>query len=86
MRRALEHIARILKPRGQAVFVVGNSKWNGRRIRATTLLGEIAKDQFEVADTFSYTTRNRYMSYERHNGANVNREYALVLKKRTKRG
>ena len=82
MQRALEHIARILKPRGKAVFVVGNSKWNGRRIRATKLLGEIAKDHFEIAETLSYTSRNRYMSYERHNGANVNREYALVLKKK----
>jgi DNA modification methylase len=85
MQRALEHIARILKPRGKAVFVVGNSKWNGRRIRATKLLGEIAKPHFEIAETFSYTTRNRYMSYERHNGANVNREYALVLKKKSQK-
>lgn len=82
MARALDHIARVLKPRGKAVFVVGNSKWNGRKIRATKLLGEIAKNRFDIVETFSYTTRNRYMSYERHNGANVNREYALVLRKK----
>ena len=84
MHRSLEHIARVLKPGGLAVFVVGNSKWNGRRLRATKLLGEIAQDHFDVCDTLTYRTRNRYMSYERHNGANVNREYALVLKKKRK--
>ncbi len=82
MQRALEHIARVLKRNGRAVFVVGNSKWNGRRVRATRLLTDLARDHFEVLETLTYVTRNRYMSYERHNGANVNREYALVLKKK----
>lgn len=82
MRRSLTHIAKVLKPNGRAVFVVGNSKWNGRRVRATKLLQEIARQEFDVCDTLTYTTRNRYMSYQRHNGANVNREYALVLKKK----
>jgi SAM-dependent methyltransferase len=82
MQRALEHIARILKRNGRAVFVVGNSKWSGRRVRATKLLSEMARDRFNVLATLTYTTRNRYMSYERHNDANVNREYALVLKKK----
>ncbi len=85
MSRVLEQIARALKPGGRAVFVVGNSKWNGRRVRATRLLTELALPYFEVASVFSYTTRNRYMSYERHNGANVNREFVLVLKKLPKR-
>lgn len=86
MRRSLSHIAKVLKPNGRAVFVVGNSKWNGRRVRATKLLTEIARDEFDVCETLSYPARNRYMSYERHNGANVNREYALVLtKKRNKK-
>lgn len=82
MRRSLEHIARVLKANGQAVFVVGNSKWNGRRVRATKVLKEIAQEHFDVSETLTYMARNRYMSYERHNGADVNREYALVLKKK----
>jgi tRNA G10 N-methylase Trm11 len=82
MQRMLEHISRVLKRNGRAVFVVGNSKWNGRRVHATRLITELAKDHFEVLETLTYVTRNRYMSYERRNGANVNREYALVLKKK----
>ena len=82
MERALEQIAGALKPKGQAVFVVGNSKWNGRRVRATKLLIELARPHFDVRECLSYTSRNRYMSYERHNGADVNREYVVVLQKR----
>jgi DNA modification methylase len=84
MQRSLQHIARVLKPKGAAVLVVGNSKWNGRRIRATKLLSEIAQDYFEVTDILTYPVYNRYMSYERRNGANVNREYVLVLKQKPK--
>lgn len=83
MKRALDQIACQLRSRGRAVFVVGNSKWNGKRVRATKLLVELAKDNFKVEESASYASRNRYMSYARHNGANVNREYVVVLKKRT---
>lgn len=82
MRQVFAHTARALKRSGRAIFVVGNSKWNGRRVRATKLLRELAADHFRVVGTFSYTTRNRYMSYERHNGANVNREFVLVLRRK----
>ncbi len=82
MELSLQHIARVLKPARKAVLVVGNSKWNGRRVRATRLLIELARSEFKVCETLTYSTRNRYMSYERHNGASINREYALVLKKK----
>jgi DNA modification methylase len=79
---ALEQIARVLKPRGRAVFVVGNAKWNGRSVRATKVLRELSKGRFTIDDSLSYASRNRYMSYERRNGANVNREYVLILRKK----
>ncbi len=53
-------------------------------MRASKLLSELAGGEFDVCDVLNYTTRNRYMSYERRNGANVNREYALILEKKTK--
>jgi adenine-specific DNA methylase len=85
MRRTLDHLGRVLRPSGLAVFVVGNSKWNGQRVRATKVLEELAEQHFEVVETLSYASRNRYMSYARHNGADVNREYVLVLKKKPSR-
>lgn len=82
MYRALGQVADSLKPRKKAVFVVGNSKWNGSRVSATKLLIELAKSRFEVIERYSYPTENRYMSYARHNGADVNREHVVVLRKR----
>jgi SAM-dependent methyltransferase len=82
MQRALTQISAVLKPRKRAIFVVGNSKWNGRSVRATRLLIELAKPYFEVGDSFSYPARNRYMSYKRRNGADVDREYVVLLDKR----
>jgi adenine-specific DNA methylase len=82
MARSFEGIAAVLKPRGKAIFVVGNSKWNGRRVRATRLLIELAKDNFKLIECFSYASKNRYMSYDRHNGADINREYVVVLERR----
>ncbi len=83
MERSLVEIAHVLKRRGNAIFVVGNSKWNGRRVRATRLLSELAKPHFDVSEQMSYPSQNRYMSYQRHNDADVNREHVIVLKKRS---
>ena len=82
MSRALGGISEVLKPKGQAVIVVGNAKWNGRSVRATHLIEELSRKEFTVVDRFSYEVKNRYMSYSRHNGANINREHVLVLRKR----
>ncbi len=83
MDKVLEAIGTVLKRKGRAVIVVGNSKWNGRRVRPTKLLEELAKGRFRLIERFSYTTENRYMSYSRHNSANVNREYVVVLEKKS---
>jgi len=82
MDRVLEEMANALKNKGKAVVVVGNSKWNGRRVRPTRLLEELAGERFKVIERLSYKTQNRYMSFSRHNGANVNREHVLVLEKK----
>lgn len=82
MQKALSQISHALKPRGKAVFVVGNAKWNGKKVQATRLLIELAKPDFTVEDNLSYASRNRYMSYSRHNGADVNWEHVVVLRKR----
>jgi len=84
MKQSLDQIATVLRPKGKAVFVVGNSKWNGKRVRATRLLVELAKPHFDVVECLSYPSQNRYMSYERHNGADINREYVVAFQKRTK--
>jgi SAM-dependent methyltransferase len=81
MQKALSQTSSVLKRHGRAIFVVGNSQWNGRRVKATRLLVELAKPAFRLVGSFSYPSYNRYMSYTRHNGANINREYVLVFEK-----
>ena len=82
MQQGLDQTADSLKRRGRAVFVVGNAKWNGKKVHATRLLIELAKDRFNVEESLSYASQNRYMSYSRNNGADVNREHVVVLRKR----
>jgi hypothetical protein len=38
---------------------------------------------FDAVDYYSYPVRNRYMSYSRHNGATIDREYVLVFSRRS---
>jgi hypothetical protein len=82
MDRVLLQMSKALKRNAAAVIVVGNAKWNGRRVRATRLIEELVGNRFRVAEKLTYRTSNRYMSYSRHNGADVNREYVIVLQRR----
>lgn len=84
MQNVLTQCAKALAVGGKAVFVVGNAKWNGRRVNATRLLEQLAKPEFRLIDRLSYPVRNRYMSYSRHNAADVDHEYVVVLQKRNK--
>jgi tRNA G10 N-methylase Trm11 len=81
MKKALREIARTLKPSGRAVFVVGHSRWNGKTIPTSALFVELAAPLMELAEHYWYPVVNRYMSYSRHNGANIDKEYVLVFKK-----
>jgi hypothetical protein len=82
MRKALREIAKTLKPDGRAVFVVGHSRWNGKTIPTSALFVELAAPAMELVEHYWYPVLNRYMSYTRHNGANIDKEYVLVFKKR----
>ena len=61
------------------MFVVGKSQWGGERIPTSDLLGEAASPWFDPVDELYYPITNRYMSYGRRNGANIDREYIVVL-------
>jgi 16S rRNA G966 N2-methylase RsmD len=63
------------------IFVVGHSKWNGTEIPTSALFQEIAGDAFRMEEVLFYPIKNRYMSYSRHNGADIKKEYVLVLRR-----
>ena len=76
-------LATILRPGSSAVFVVGHSGWNGHKLPTSDLFAEIAGDTFDLIDKCWYPVTNRYMSYGRRNGADINEEYVLVFSRRS---
>lgn len=82
MQRVFSRLHAVLRPEGRAVFVVGRSAWNGIDLPSTELFAEISGDGFRVVEHLWYPVKNRYMSYARHNGANINREDVLVFERR----
>lgn len=81
MRAGLKSIAGQLAPGGNAIFIVGNSRFQGEEIPTDILFQEIAAGAFNYIDTYWYPIKNRYMSYARRNGANIDREFVVVFEK-----
>jgi DNA modification methylase len=81
MSNMFEEIGRLMRPGRPAVFVVGNSNWMGYQIPTADLLREAAAKHFKMKDIFYYPIKNRYMSYTRHNGANIRKDFVLVMRR-----
>lgn len=75
-------VSTILQSGSPLVMVVGNNKIFGREFDTVSLFSELSKAYFEIEEIFWYPIKDRYMSYERRNGANINQEYVIVLKRR----
>ena len=82
MNATLGQVARVLRPGGLAIFVVGNSRCGDLQIDTSRMLAEFGAQSFDVTERFWYRLKNRYMSYSRHNGASIDREHVIILKKR----
>jgi tRNA G10 N-methylase Trm11 len=82
MQKAFHQIADALKSEGHAIFVVGHSTWNGHELPTTKLFHELMPPVMVLAEHYWYKVSNRYMSYARHNGASIDKEYVLVFKKK----
>ena len=79
MRKVFDELGKILPHSKPAIFVVGHSSWNGLEIPTSDLFIELANPWFELTDYLWYPIKNRYMSYSRHNKANIDKEYVLVF-------
>ena len=75
----LGQLAPVVRRGGMVVFVLGHSNWNGYQLPTSDMFLEMAVDHFDLVEKLWYPTKNRYMSYGRHNGADINEEYVLVL-------
>jgi hypothetical protein len=81
MRSTFLGLARTLEQGLPAAFVVGHSKWNGTEFPTSDLFEEIAGNLFTLDEILSYPLKNRYMSYTRHNGANIQAEHVLIFRR-----
>lgn len=81
MHAVFKQLAGRLKCGAPAVFVVGHSTWNSSQLPTTTIFRELAEPWFSLRELCWYPISNRYMSYSRRNGANIDREYVLVFER-----
>lgn len=81
MRDVFEQLASIVRRNSPVVVVLGHSEWNGSKLPTSELFIELATDLFHLEGRLSYPVKNRYMSYSRHNGANINQEFVLVFRR-----
>ena len=79
MRKFFAQLKRIVRPNGKAVIVVGNSKVAGSEMPVADLLVEIANPNYRLAARHWYPIKDKYMSYSRRNGADINTEHVLVF-------
>ena len=79
MKDVFKQLSAVLRVGGIAILVLGHSEWNGSKLPTSDLFLEMAGDSFRLKDKLWYPTKNRYMSYGRRNGADINEEYVLVF-------
>ena len=82
MRQFFAGVATVLPSKGPLVLVVGNNKILGLEHSTADLFNELAEDFFWFDEQHWYPVKNRYMSYARHNGANIDREHVMIWRKR----
>ena len=81
MSKFFSQIAAVLPVGKKAVLILGSSSWNGHCIPTAKLFRELACEHFRFSDELYYPVRNHYMSYKRHNGAKIDKEYVLILER-----
>ncbi len=81
MKDVINQLATIVREDGPLIFVLGHSDWNGSKIPTSDLFMEIVGESFRLEDKLWYPVKNRYMSYGRHNGADIDQEYVLVFRR-----
>lgn len=85
MTRFFDGLTKHLPAGAPAVLVVGHSAWKDAQIPTADLFDEISGSGFHFDEALSYPVKNRYMSYSRHNQADISREFVLTLRRTSQR-
>ena len=83
MKDSFNQLAPAIRAGGTAIFVLGHSEWNGSKLPTCDLFLEMAGDAFHLVEKLWYPVKNRYMSYRRRNGADINQDHVLVFRRTT---
>jgi len=70
----------LVKQKGSIIFVLGNATFSGVPVDLCNLFASLAPKTWTMTDRRWYPVRNRYMSYSRHNGANIDREELIIFR------
>jgi SAM-dependent methyltransferase len=81
MQCVFSELAHLLRSGSPVLMIVGHSGWNGDSLNTSDLFAELSAPDFHLDEQLWYPVRNRYMSYSRHNGASIDREFVLVLRR-----
>jgi 16S rRNA G966 N2-methylase RsmD len=80
MQKVFGQLHSVVHDGAPVIMVVGDSAWRGETIPTTAMMAEVAAPFFELQETMWYPIKNRYMSYSRHNGADIGQEKVLVFR------
>jgi len=82
MTKVFHELPQVVTPEGKVVIVIGNNVVNGSEMPTADLIVELCGTNFELIDRKWYHLKDRYMSYKRNHGANIDTEHVLVFQKR----
>ena len=82
MAEAFARLAEVTRASRAIITVVGDVTFNKRPISMSGLLAELARPWLDLSARFWYSINNRYMSYERRNGASIETDHVLVFRSR----
>jgi hypothetical protein len=82
MADAFARLAEITRSSKPIVVVAGDVRFNKRQISMTQLLSDLGHPWLSLVEQFWYSLANKYMSYERRNGANIDTDHVLVYRSR----
>ena len=80
--KVFRQLERVIQPNGKVVIVIGNNKVNGSEMPTVDLLPELAEPAYRLVHKNWYHIKDKYMSYSRNNGADIDTEHVLVFERR----
>lgn len=81
MRSVFQRLHVISAPHARAILVVGRGRLRGIPLPIEAIFREAASQYFRLTTVESFVTSNRYMSYSRHNGADIRQELVLCFER-----